>query len=450
MKSTKVDVVIKNGKIVTPYEMLEAAIAIDSGKVVALAKSPSLPKAERTIDARGNFILPGVIDAHSHVYDPDHVHREDFISGTTAAAAGGVTTLIDMPLRKPTLSELIKEKIRIAERDSLIDFSFHAGMILEENVDEIFKIVRLGVKSFKVFTCAPFKVQDQTLTRIMETVRKCNGVVVVHAEDEDVVSERTNRLRKRGRKDSMAYIESRPAMAEYKSVSKVIALAKKVGGDVHIAHLTTSQGVELVKRAKALGQKVTSETCPHYLIFTKDDIQKLGPYLKMTPPLRSRNDARHLWNGLKSGTVDIVATDHAPGTRNEKEAGWKDIWKAPGGIPGLETLLPLMISEGVNKHLISLQDLCRMLCERPARIFHLHPRKGTLQPGSDADIVIIDLKKEVTVSSDSLHYKVGWSPYEGMKVKGYPVLTMVRGESIASEGDIFGKPGYGRFVAMSD
>jgi dihydroorotase-like cyclic amidohydrolase len=185
------------------------------------------------------------------------------------------------------------------------------------------------------------------------------------------------------------------------------------------------------------------------LIFTKKDIQKLGPYLKMTPPLRSKNDVLSLWHGLKLGIVDIVATDHAPGTSEEKEAGWRDIWESPGGIPGVETLLPLMIGKGVNKGLISLQDLCRMLCERPGKIFHLYPRKGALQVGSDADVVIIDLKKETVISADMLHYKVGWTPYEGMKLKGYPILTMVRGEVIVSHGEIIGSPCYGKFIPMS-
>ena len=449
MGTTVVDTVIKNGKIVTPYQIFEAGIAVDDGKIVAIAKAPRLPKAEETIDAKGNFILPGVIDAHAHVYDPDYTYREDFVTGTTAAAAGGVTTVIDMPLGKPVLTRLIREKIGIGERNSLIDFSFHSGMIVKDNMDEIPAVVKLGVKSFKVFTCAPFKVEDETLGQVMETVAKYHGVLVVHAENDDIVFRETNKLKEQGKKDPMAHIESRPATAEHKAVNKVITFAKQVGVHVHIAHMTTRRAVELLEKAKASGHKVTAETCPHYLIFTENDMQKLGPYLKMTPPLRSKDDTLALWYGLKLGTVDIVATDHAPGTSEEKEAGWRDVWKAPGGIPGVETLLPLMISEGVNKGLISLQDLCRVLCERPGMIFQLYPRKGVLQLGSDADIAMIDLKKETVISADMLHYKVGWTPYEGMKLKGYPTLTMVRGEVIADHGEIIGHPGYGTFVPMA-
>jgi D-hydantoinase len=448
MKTSMVDTVIKNGKIVTPYHIYEAGIAIENGKIIAIAKSSSLPKAEKTIDAKGNFILPGVIDTHSHVYDPDYTYREDFITGTTAAAAGGVTTLIDMPLKKPVLSELIKKKIKIAEKNSLIDFSFHSGMILKENMNEISEVVKLGVKSFKVFTCAPFKVEDEILVQIMKSVLDYNGVVYVHAEMDYIVSQLTSKLKEEGRKDSMAYIASRPAVAEYVAINKVIMLAKRIGVHIHIAHLTTKRGVKFLEKAKASGQKVTAETCPHYLLFTKKDIRKLGPYLKMTPPLRSKNDAVFLWHGLRSGAVDTVASDHAPGTREEKEVGWRDIWQAWAGIPGVETLLPLMVSYGVNKGMISLQDLCRILCEKPAKIFHLYPRKGTLLLGSDADIVVIDLKRETVINADKLHYKVGWTPYEGMNLKGYPVLTMVRGEVVASLGAIIGHPGHGKFIPM--
>ncbi len=448
METTVVDTVIKNGKIVTPYQVFEAGIAIDNGKIVAIAKSPSLPKAEKTIDAEGNLILPGVIDAHTHIFDPDYIYREDFATGTTAAAAGGVTTIIDMPLEKPVLTRLVREKIGIGEKNSLIDFSFHSGMITSENITEVPAVVKLGVKSFKVFTCAPFRVEDETLVQVMKTVEKYNGVLVVHAENEDIIHERTNKLVEQGRKDPMAHIESRPAAAEYKAVYKVITFAKQVGMHIHFAHITTRQGVELLKRAKASGQKVTAETCPHYLIFTKNDMKKLGPYLKMTPPLRSNDDVLSLWHGLKFGTIDIVATDHAPGTREEKEAGWEDIWRAPSGVPGVETLLPLMISEGVNKGLISLQELCEMLCERPAKIFHLYPRKGVFESGSDADVVIINPKKKSVISADKLHYKVGWTPYDGMKLKGCLMLTMVRGKVISSRGEIGERLPHGKFVAM--
>lgn len=449
VKTDAVDIVIKNGKIVTPYRMLDAGIAIANGKIVAIAKTPLLPRAEMVIDAKENFLLPGAIDTHAHLYDPEYVHREDFLNGTKAAAAGGVTTVIDMPLRTPALTELIKQKIHVAEKDAIVDFGFHSGMISEGNMSEIPSVARLGVRSFKVFTCAPFRVIDETLVKIMKIVFECDGVVYVHAEDDDIVSQETNRLRKQGRKDPIAYIESRPPRAELRAVNKVIKFAKHVGVRVHFAHLSTKRGIASLERAKTMGREITGETCPHYLIFMKKDIRRLGPYLKMTPPLRSKGDVVSLWRALKTGLVDTVASDHAPGTEDEKEVGWRDIWQASAGIPGVETLMPLMVSEGVNRDLISLQDLCRMLCERPAKIFRIYPRKGALLVGSDADIVIVDLKRKTTVSASKLHYKVGWTPYEGMRLKGYPILTIVRGEVVASSGEVVGRPGYGKLVSIS-
>jgi len=204
-----------------------------------------------------------------------------------------------------------------------------------------------------------------------------------------------------------------------------------------------------VRDAKRRGISVTAETCPQYLVFTRRDIERLGPYLKMTPPLRTRDDVISLWKGLADGTIDMVVTDHAPGTREEKEVGWKDIWKAWGGIPGVETLLPIMLSEGVNKGRITPMKLVEVMCQRPAEVFGLYPRKGTLKEGSDGDLVIVDMKKEVTIRAGILHYKVGWTPYEGMKVVGYPEVTIIRGKVVAESGEILTKPGYGRFVAMT-
>jgi dihydroorotase-like cyclic amidohydrolase len=212
--------------------------------------------------------------------------------------------------------------------------------------------------------------------------------------------------------------------------------------------MTTTVGTVLVRDAKERGISITAETCPQYLVFIRDDAEKQGPYLKMTPPLRTRDDVISLWRGLEDGTIDMVVTDHAPGTREEKEVGWKDIWKAWGGIPGVETLLPIMLSEGVNKGRITPMRLVEAMCQRPAEVFGLYPRKGALKEGSDGDLVIVDMKREVTIRAENLHYKVGWTPYEGMKVVGYPEVTVLRGEVVAEDGAILGRPGYGKFVPM--
>lgn len=440
---------IKGGKIVTPKGIVRADLAVREGKIAAIAKSQHLPKADREIDVKGRYILPGGVDAHAHIYDPKYVYREDFETGTMAAAAGGVTTIIDMVLQSPVDNpDRIREKIAVGKQESLVDFSLHAGMMNNENVKWVPEIVRLGVASFKAFMCAPYRVEDKTLSLIMERVATHLGILNVHAEDEKTVWELREKLKQEGRVDPLAHNESRPNIAEERAVSHAISLASSAGVHLHISHLTTREGVKLIKDAKHDGVHVTTETCPHYLVFTRHDVRRHGPYLKVNPPLKSGEDLNALWNGLKAGTVDMVTSEHAPGTRDEKEVGWRDIWQAWGGLPGIETMLPILLSEGVNKGRLTLENLCSILCKRPAKIFGLYPRKGAIMVGSDADLTVIDLKRKRKVRSGELHHKCGWTPYEGMTLAGWPTMTILRGEVVAENGEIKGKSGFGKFVPM--
>jgi dihydroorotase (multifunctional complex type) len=247
----------------------------------------------------------------------------------------------------------------------------------------------------------------------------------------------------------MAHAEWKPNLAEERAVEKVIQFARGLGARVHISHLSTREGVNAIKKAKRRGVKITTETCPHYLTFTRKDMKKQGPYLKMNPSLKGPKDVEALWRGLRDGTVDIVTSEHAPGTRAEKELGWEDIWKAWGGVPAIETMLPVLLSEGVNKHRLSLEALQRTCCENPARIFGLYPRKGVIRQGSDADLVIIDLKLKRRVKAENLHQKVDWTPYEGWVLKGWPILTMRRGQVAFRDQELLGKPGSAEFLPMS-
>jgi allantoinase len=441
--------VIKGGKVVTPKGIVEAGIAIKEEKIVAVAKEQHLPKADKEIDARGRYVFPGGVDAHAHIYDPKHVRREDFKTGTMAAAAGGITSIVEMILQSPVDNpDRIRQKIAVGERESLVDFSLHAGMMNNENVKWVPEIVRLGVASFKAFMCAPYRVDENSLSLIMEKVAAHLGIVNVHAEDEKTVWELTEKLKREGRVDPLAHNESRPSIAEERAVSNAISLASSTGAHLHISHLTTRGGARLVEEAKRNGVHVTTETCPHYLIFTKHDVQKHGPYLKVNPPLKSREDLNALWNGLRTGTIDIVTSEHAPGTLDEKEIGWKDIWQAWGGLPSIETMLPVLVSEGVNKGRLTPENLCNILCERPAKTFGLYPRKGVIMIGSDADLTMIDLKQKSKVRSDKLHNKCGWTPYEGMNLTGWPTMTILRGQVVAANGEIIGKSGFGKFLPM--
>ena len=284
---------------------------------------------------------------------------------------------------------------------------------------------------------------------LMRETSMNNCILNVHAEDEETANKNLEKLQAEGRKDPMAHVEWKTNVAEERAVKKVVEYAAGIGARLHISHMSTKEGVAIVKRGKRQRIRVTAETCPHYLTFTRRDMKKQGPYLKMNPSLKGPKDVQALWAGLRDGTVDIVTSEHAPGERSEKEIGWTDIWKAWGGVPAIETMLSVLLSEGVNKRRISLSTLQRICCETPAKIFGVYPTKGVLRKGADADLVIVDLKMERRVRAEDLHSKVGWTPYEGWKLKGWPTLTMRRGQVMYGDGQVVGKPGTAEFLPMN-
>lgn len=410
-----------------------------------------LPEGERDIDAKGNLVIPGAIDAHVHFYDPNYSEREDFEDGSRAAAAGGVTSVISMPLDTPMLAPRELEKaIKSGEAESVIDFGLHAGNMTEDSGKYIKPDIELGVKTFKIFTCRPYGLERSVRRGLMRKIGTEGGLAFFHAESDDIIQERLKDLKKAGRKDPLAHAESRPNIAEKEAVSEVISDQEDTGCGVHFAHITTRQAGGLIKDAKTQNSDMTAETCPHFLIFTKKDLEEKGPYLRVNPAPKSKADVARLWELLSDGTIDMVTTDHAPGTREEKEVGFENIWDAQIGIPGVETLLPLMFSEGVEKGRIPLNRFVEALSTSPAKRFGLYPQKGTIEEGTDADLVIIDREKSMEISSDKTHYKVGWTPYDGIEVNGMPVKTISRGEIIAQEGEVIGEPGRGKFLHTTE
>jgi allantoinase len=440
---------ILNARILREGRLTRTNILVAGGRIKSL-KGDGQSDADETVDANDRVVIPGLVDGHAHLYDPAFTYREDFTSGTRAAAAGGVTTVIDMVLTTPVdTPDRVRAKIDEGRRSSIIDFSLHAGMMNLDNLANIPKIAELGVRSFKTFTCKPYYADDHTLMSLMRETSRNHSILDVHAEDEDVANENLQRLQAAGRRDPMAHAEWKPNLAEELAVKKLIKFAHEISARIHISHLSTREAVEAIRRAKRAGVKITAETCPHYLTFTRKDMKKQGPYLKMNPSLKGSKDVDALWRGLRDGAVDIVTSEHAPGTRAEKEPGWKDIWKAWGGVPAIETMLPIMLSKGVNKRRISLPMLQRVCCENPARIFGFYPRKGVIQEGSDADLVILDLKLTRKVKAANLHQKVDWTPYEGWTLKGWPVFTMMRGQTLFEDNEVLGKPGSAEFVPMN-
>ena len=438
---------IRNARLVLPEGIVRGELAIEEGRICEIAVS-GLPKADHEIDAEDKIVMPGVVDTHAHLYDPHHLPREDFRNGGAAAAAGGVTCVVTTPFDTSMLTPRVTKKIIEAGRkESLIDFALHAGNMIASSIKDIPKLTSLGIKSFKASTCDPNHLGEEALEKFMAAVKSVGGVAFVHAEDNKVLERQRVRLLKDKREDPLAHAEWRPNEAEEKAVRRVIKLAERTGCNLHLAHLTTRQAMELLVKVKKRRLPVTSETCPHYLLFTKDDMKRLGPYLKVNPALKTSEDCAALWSALANGIIDTVTADHSPNTKEEKEVGLEDIWGAQAGIPSIETLLTLMLSEGVAKGRLTFERLVNALCTRPAQVFGLYPRKGIIGEGPDADLVLVDLSKKSRITAEKLHYKVGWTPYEGTIVKGVPVMTISRGAVVAKDGEVVGKPGHGQFLA---
>jgi dihydroorotase (multifunctional complex type) len=442
------DLVVKNGKIHTPYGFYEGYIAVDAGKIVSLGKGGALPEADRVVDARGNHVLPGMIDMHVHFRDPGFTEREDFETGTRAAAAGGVTTVVDMPNTVPSVTSVkaLAEKIKIAEGKALVDFALIGGAG-ELSPETLVAMAEGGVVGFKTFMIARFKelaASDGQMLDNFEAIAGTGLPCLIHAENEDIVSRGMDKAKASGRIDPIAHSEFRPPIAEDEATMRTIMLAGATDVHLHICHMTTKGAAGILGWAKAEGRRVTGETSPNYLLLTADAMKKVGPFAKIDPPLRGREDQEALWKALNGGAIDALASDHAPYPKADKEKGWVNIFDAPSGGVGIETSLPLMLN-CVNEGLISLRRLVEVYSSNPAKILRLYPMKGELIPGADADIVVVDLKRGYEIKGEALHSKEKTTAFEGFKGKGLPMTTIVRGEVVMESGEVLGRSGYGEF-----
>jgi dihydroorotase len=418
------DLAVKNGRVFTAHGQMSIDIWVRDGRVAALGGAH---RAEERINARGMLILPGAIDAHVHFRDPGPNYKEDWASGSAAAAAGGVTTVIDQPNTIPRTLDAssFAQKLEIARHRSLVDFCLNGGT---GNIDELAAAGATAIG--EIFS---YEHSDETLQKIFEGARQAGMLASLHAEDGLIIKEMTAQLL--GRHDPEVYSQARPAVAEAAAIEKALAWSHRL----HICHLSSAQGLELVAQAKSGKKRVTSEATPHHLLLNVKDYREQGTYLKMNPPLRSHADNDALWQGLRSGTIDILASDHAPHLPEEKR---EDIWEAPAGVPGVETLLPLMLF-AVKRNMLTLERLVDALATRPARIFGL-ACKGSIEPGKDADLVIVDPKSISKINADRLHSRAQWTPFQG-KDALFPQKTIIRG-NVVYDGDFPVSAGYGRFL----
>jgi len=454
-----VDLLIINGTIVTPTEMISADVAITGGKIVDIGKGTQLHQAEQLIDAEGKILLPGIIDTHVHFRDPGFPQREDFESGSRAAAAGGITTVVDMPNSVPTVVEpqTVKAKAELCEKKSHVDFGLYGGAGTE-SLGRIKEIAEAGILAFKTllanyptpgrepeFVGLHLK-NDESLIDVISEVSKTGVVHVFHAETDFLIRHEVERLKNLGRTDPVAHVESRPSYAEVDAISRIVLVGREFNDKMHIAHMSSEGGTEVVRTFKSKGLGVTAETCVHYLLMTRKHMESLGTRAKIQPPLRDEADQNALWQGLNDGTIDSVCSDHSPFTDEEKN---RDIWQALPGAPDMENMLPLMLTS-VSDGKISINRLSEVSSTNPAKIFGIYPRKGAIQVGSDGDVTIVDLKATKKISSETMETKGRTQTiFDGWDVKGLPIYTIVRGKVVMREGRVEGKPGTGRWIARS-
>jgi allantoinase len=443
-----VDLVVRNARLLLESGIVRGGIGVIEGMIAVIAGDEHLPEAGTVIDAEGKILMPGLIDSHAHIHDPTMLEHETFTTGSRAAVAGGVTTFVDMPLTNQVDTiKAVEEKIAQGEEMSVADFTFYAGMMNSENQVAIPLLVEKGVAAFKAFTCEPYQTNSGVIVKCLSAISEVGGHLTVHAEDQGILDEFGKDMEDEW-DAPITHSLARPNIAEQLAIGQSIDIAAQTGGHLHIAHVTTREGLQEVEKGRLRGVMVTTEVCPHHLVFYRDDMNRLGAKSKMNPPLRAKEDRAALWSALLRGAIDTVVSDHAPCPIEKKEAGSEDIREAWSGVDGIQMILRVLLSEGINKARLSYSKLLRVCSRNPARIFGLYPKKGVLCIGADADFVIIDQNKEEKITADMMESKCGWTLYEGMTMKGVPVMTFVRGTQAFNEGIVTVKPGYGNFQAM--
>lgn len=454
----KYDLLIKGGKIFTAEESFKGDIAVKNEKIVAIGKNFSPGDSKRVINAQGKYVIPGGIDVHVHFELPfcGTVSADDFYTGTKAAACGGVTTVIDFATQdtKRGLLAGIEARRKLADPKVCVDYSLHAVIIrwTEHTPVEICEAIHYGVPTFKMFMIYEeegWQSDDAALFSALELSDSFNFRVMVHAESERVMKLLINHYLKQKKKvGAYGHVLSRPNFIEAEAVQRAITWTAVTGGRLYIVHMSTAEGADLVKAAQAEGVNVLAETCPQYLLL-QDDVfkdRKTGHLYATCPQIKKKEDNMRLWLGLMDGEISVVSTDTCTFTKKQK-ALWKgDFTKIPYGLPGVETLIPLLYTYGVCKNRISMSRLVELVSTNPAKIMGLYPEKGTLMIGTDADITIFDPKKETTIDYKRLATNCDWSPYQGWKVKGFPEYTILRGNVIVENGEFCGSKGFGKFI----
>lgn len=450
------DLVIKGGKVLSSTGTTITDVAIRGEEIAALGQDL---EGKETIDAKGMLVMPGALDVHNHFQLPfcGTVSADDFATGSKAAAMGGVTTLMDFAIQSKPNSVMDTIAARQAEADPkvCIDYSLHAGITDWNNdrVEEFKAIVDAGLPSFKMFMIYKnegWQSTDADIYCALREASKYGAMVGLHAENDDLIALLQAEAEGKTAPGCYMHALTRPQVTETEAISRAIQIAESLDGRLYIFHISTGRATEIIKDAQARGVDVHGETGPHYLLLDDELFKReYGHHFGTCPPIRKPADQETLWRHLADGTLEVLATDTCT-FNSEQKAMWEGNYrKIPFGMPGIETLLPLTYSTGVGEGRITLEQMIGLLCENPAKLFGMWPRKGTLSPGSDADVVIFDPELQVTVSYKDLATNCDYSPFEGTRCTGWPVTTLVRGKKVVENRKFVGQQGYGKFVARA-
>jgi len=442
----KCDLILSNVRAYVKNEIVNCSIALEGDKIVRIGKESQMPKAEMKMDLNGLLVLPGLIDVHVHLRDEGKAYKEDFYSGTAAAATGGITTVLDMPNNEPvTMSAAaLKNRMEKAKDSILVNVGFYSEF--PKCLDEIREIADAGAVAFKLFMIEQVGGlnigDDASLAEAFRILGRMGMLVAVHAENGAMVKAVEQKLKSSKRNDVEAFLEVHSENAEQNAIKRLLNIVRRVRNRIHICHVSTRAGLKAIREGKRHMLPVTCEVTPHHLLLSDEALKRIGAIALTVPPVREKVHAEALWMGIKDGTVDVVASDHAPHTLAEKMADV--VWNVKTGVVGLETMLPLLLTE-VNRGTLALQDVVRVMAENPAKIFGLKGR-GFLGEGNSADLTVIDLKREGKIDASRFHSKAKFSPFDGWRFKGKPVKTFVNGKLVMDDGEIVGSAGSGRVL----
>jgi allantoinase len=450
----KYEHLVKNGTIVNDNISYQANIYIKDGKISIITKNLLDVQVDTITDAEGYFVLPGLIDTHVHSRDGGGLHKEDFYHSTQAAAAGGITTIFEMPNTNPPVNNLenFNKQVDNLSKKAHVNFGLWGICLGELNINNIQELSKAGVIGFKYFWGYAVNKEnyqlvynyDDSMTNVIppcddgevfnmfEEVTKTGKIMAVHAENSELINNFFNKADNPDKNEYDNAVERRPSLAEELTIQTGISFAKELGTKFHVLHISSKEGIELVKEAQEKGLNVTGETCPHYLFLTNNDFEHIGNNMKVYPLVKYKEDQERLWQGIREGTLSLICSDHAPHTEEEKIGDFNEI---PAGMCGVETLAPLMLN-AVSEKKITLNQVVSLLSTEPAKLFGIYPQKGSIEVGADADLTIIDMDYEKTIQKHDLHSKSKVTAYDGFAIKGLPIITIVNGMTVMKNGSI--------------